>query len=143
MCHSDEIGSYRLRVQSEHTIPPNTLAYVEVEARALPDGSAMLPRIVGMREGREWVVPTSVIKFKGGRALAPIVNVTDNRIHFHRGQRLGRVEPLASADGEILMMEDPSEHAASPICVENVTPLGTFKVGANLSEDQRLGLQTV
>ena len=93
-----------------------------------------------MREAREWIVPSSVLKFKGGRGFAPVVNVTDNQLHFHQGQRLGHVEPLASAGGEILMMESPSEGAAMPICVENATPLETFKIGTKFSEDRRLGL---
>lgn len=135
----DEANSYRLRARSRSEVPPNTLVYVEVEASTPFDGSAVLPRIVGMREGKEWVIPNNLVKFRSGRARVPLLNTTDRELTFHPGQRLGRVETLPSENEGVLLAEESGD---VPGRFEGMTYEDVI-TGVELSDDQRKQLFSV
>lgn len=72
-----EFESYRrLRVTTNTRAKGEALTYVNVQASEKFDGSVIVPRVVGARKGREWVIPSCLLHFTEGRAQVPLLNLS-------------------------------------------------------------------
>ena len=49
------------------------------------------------------------MQFEGGQARIPVLNLTAVKLFFHRGQKMGRVEPLPVISGDIMLTELPED----------------------------------
>ena len=84
-----------LHAKDEIVIPAGSLRFVPTVAdSALPD-QVVVSRSHSARPGREWIVPSCVLKPQGARLLVPVCNVSRQPLRWAAGAPLATMEALA------------------------------------------------
>ncbi len=126
----------RLTVNVNTTALPLALTPVEVRANASFTGRAVVSRVWGVRKGREYATANSIVDFKAGVGHVFVLNATERPLLFHRGQRLGRAEPIDES-AEILVLEEEPEPFDLDHPPDSTLPTERIQIGDAVSDAQR------